>query len=208
MSFLEEPVRLSRPKRLTTLHRYYFALRPPPSLAQAISGLALDLAQHHDGAAPYSPDRLHISLCGFPPLVTASAALQATAIKAGDAIEVPPFPVVFDRVMSWGRVPPWTVVLRCSMGAAEIARLHRAIAAASCRAGLDTEHKPGVPHLTLWRTTRPLPERALAKPFCWTVDDFWLIHGIGGTGKHEWPGHWRLSGTPSEPPPDPEPLLL
>jgi 2'-5' RNA ligase len=129
-------------------------------------------------------------------------------MMAGAAVRIAPFNVGFDRIQSWGRAPPWPVVLRCCAGDLEIAALHRAIAAAMARAGLRTRHAPGTPHLTLWRTGLPFAERALPQPFCWCVTEFWLIHSVHGAATHSWPGQWTLSGAPNEPPPEDERLLL
>jgi 2'-5' RNA ligase len=127
---------------------------------------------------------------------------------AGAAVRIAPFNLVFDRVLSWGKAPSWPVVLRCCSGETEVAALHRAVAAAVSRTGLHTRHTPGTPHLTLWRTAKPFPERVLAQPFCWCVTEFWLIHSVHGAAVHSWPGQWPLSGGTNEPPPNDEPLLL
>jgi 2'-5' RNA ligase len=193
---------------LAAPHNYFYALRPPPPIADAISGTASDLAQHHDAKLPMPPERLHISLCNLGRYPIPPTPAIDHMMVAGAAVHVAPFNVAFDRVLSWGRAPPWPVVLRCCTGEAEIAALHRATATAVGRAGLRTRHAPGTPHLTLWRNAQPFPERVLAQPFCWCVTEFWLIHSIHGTGTHSWPGQWPLLGAPLEPLQQDEPLLL
>ena len=110
----------------------------------------------------------------------------------GDEIRLPPFETVWDRVMSWhGKTDAYPLVMRPSLGGAELVELHRAI-----RSALDLA-APGRfptwnfnPHVTLTRARR-IDEQAIP-PIRWMVREFSLVRSIQKERHHEVLKSWLL----------------
>lgn len=191
------PAATSTPEPERRRHDLYFALVPDQILSRSLILPAGRAYLRLSGltASVRSEDVLHLSLVavgqydGEVPEDDVARARQAAG-----AVKLPPFRIVFDRIMGWkgGRNRP--VVLLTGEGAEAIADLCEAIAAALQDAGI----RPGGwsaanPHLTLAYAPEMGPEQPI-DPIAWTVRDFVLIKNSYGMGQHEHLGRWALVG--------------
>jgi 2'-5' RNA ligase len=86
------------------------------------------------------------------------------------------------------------LVLRGSVGHAELRRLHRLLGEAMRRAGLwRTVRNSFTPHVTLLYDSRSVAETPV--PLVrWTVREFVLIHSPQGHSRHNHLSRWELDG--------------
>src|SRR6202012_1020948 len=144
---------------LQPLNRLLFMTFPDKVTAGRISRLAHDAKEAHGlKGNPLRTERFHISLYHFRPDTFAlREGLIAQVKRANLEISIPPFELVFDRLLSFSgdhgyveRDGSYALVLLPAKGATELAALHKALAVAVAKAGI----KPTCwthfnPHLTL-----------------------------------------------------------
>lgn len=177
-----------RPGRV--VHRFFFALKPPPQLARQWS----NAADWFDRAgAPVGADRLHLTVFILPDLADVPSGLPDRLGAAGAAVSAPPVDVTLDYVSGGNR----SVALRPRHRHAGLAALHAAIARI-CRDHAIPERPDYAfnPHVTLgYRDGAPFGQRIA--PTGWTATDFVLIHSHVGLTRHDVIGRWPL--VPREP---------
>jgi RNA 2',3'-cyclic 3'-phosphodiesterase len=115
--------------------------------------------------------------------------------RAGGAVRLPPFEVVFDYAMSFDRrKPDRPFVLRTGVSVTGLTRLQRVLGQAMREAGLRKLVSMNfTPHMTLLYDKRLVPELPI-EHLSWTVRDFVLIHSLIGCGKHVHLARWPLRG--------------
>lgn len=175
--------------------RLFFALLPPPEVAQAAHALAAALRAERPSARVIARERLHVTLhylgeyAGLPP------SLVARAQRAAHALRVAPFALAFDRVGSFGgqrRERPG-VALGDAAGTAGAHALHRGLAEALAHEGLSGDTR-FTPHMTLLYDRQGIGERALAQPLAWQVDTLVLLRSVRGEAHYREEGRWPLAG--------------
>lgn len=165
--------------------RLFFALQPPAELFSRI--------QHIDGyfrrefglrGALFSPQRLHVSLCGFQPRAGVSEELVDIFRRIGDSMTAAPFDVVFDRAVSFARTgDKRAFVLRAGGDLIALIEFHRIMDVAMMRAGFQGRSS-FLPHMTLLYDGRVIVEHEV-ETVRWTARDFVLLHSAPKEGKRQ-----------------------
>jgi 2'-5' RNA ligase len=138
---------------------------------------------------------LHITLHGVGEFEGLPRARIAQANEAACSVSMPAFDVDFDRAMSFGsNGQNRPLVLRGSVGHAELRRLHRLLGEAMRRVGLwRTVRSSFTPHVTMLYDSRTVAERPV--PLVrWTVREFVLVHSPQGHSRHNHLSRWELCG--------------
>lgn len=178
--------------------RLFFALQPPAEL--------FPLIQRIDGyfrrefglkGALFSPQRLHVSLCGVQPREGVSEELVDLFTKIGDSMAMSPFDVVFDRAVSFARNgDKRAFVLRAGGDIVALIDFHRTMDAAMMRAGFNGR-SGFLPHMTLLYDGRLVVEHEV-DTVRWTAHDFVLLHSVPKAGQRQVSyielGRWPLQG--------------
>ena len=184
-------------------HRYYFAILPPPDIAQQVERWARELARQHRARDTIRAERLHVSLHGVLRGGMAERDLLDEAIEVGDAIRRPSFELSFDTLGTFGRAagkvgghPQRPTVLSNAQPSRDAAALFADIRREMQRRGLHVEPNSYAPHMTVWYGPELVAGQthALHRPFRWPVRRFWLIHTTPGARRPECLGEWALSG--------------
>lgn len=179
-------------------HRSYFAILPPPRLAQEVEGKAQDWARPYGVRRVTLADRLHISLNHLPDGELAEPYPIDDAIEVGAAIRRSSFDLCFDILEAWGasartmgkRQRP--IVLRCSSPPRAAAALYQDLWHEMRRYGLPVGRRQFSPHMTLWYQSNPFAPLRLGQPVRFRVDRFWLVHSINGARRLEDLASWQL----------------
>lgn len=176
--------------------RLFFAVMPPPKVAEAIEQQALALRASLGLKGRLRPtSHFHVTLhhlgdwAGLPP------DLLAQAQRAGAATQARRVPVAFDRAGSFdnkARNRPF-VLRGAGEGVAGLHRLQQALALQMAASGLNraVEHQ-FEPHVTLLYDDALVPLQPI-EPVCWLVQELVLVHSLLGQTEHRVLGRWRLS---------------
>jgi 2'-5' RNA ligase len=176
-------------------HNLFFALMPPPAVAEQVNRIALQLRRAHGLTGNLiGADRLHVSLHAVAPDASPLTVDAARFIAA--RVASPRFEVVFDHVQSFDihRAGSNPVVLCHSdhRSLADLHRLHKLLHLEVRRAGWPTLVSHGFnPHMTLLYDRQLVPELAI-EPVRWTATEFALIDSHVGDGYYECLGTWPL----------------
>lgn len=149
--------------------RLFFAIWPDETTRQAM--WALSRQGQRRGGRAVAAEKLHLTLLFIG---EADAAQQACLEAAAGRVCAPAFDMVLDEQGGFARsrvawlgmseLPPALLQLH--------SRLQSALAA---ECGIEPEHRPYVPHVTLRRRARPFRRERLADPLSWPVRDFVLV---------------------------------
>lgn len=167
---------------------HFFAALPPLPVADQIA----TAWQRFGTGEPLRRDKLHLTLIPVAQSDLPPDRLQAAMQAAGDLIDLPAFPVTFDRLETWpqrGR-QDHPLVLTCDAACQPAARLSRALRDAM-PADLRWPPRPFRPHVTL-ALGKGFPDPiALPMPITWQVRQLALIQSLRGKGHHialmSWP---------------------
>jgi 2'-5' RNA ligase len=168
--------------------RVFYAIVPPPALAQTLARLAQDVGQRVRGRIVHA-ENIHLTLAfvGEWPL-SGMPALKA----AGDALRGEPFRLTLDTLGTFRRAgiawlgsshpPPQLVALAASLGTALAAN------------GVTYDARVFRPHVTLARRLRAPGPDDTVEPLSWQVDAFSLMESrSGGQGvRYEALATWPL----------------
>jgi len=170
------------------LHRYFFALLPPPIEARRVVHAA---ARWFASGTPVRADRLHITMFILPDFAEVPRGLEDALRKVGAHVAAAPVAVALDRVSAGTR----SIALRPSRKIGELDSLHRELGAHSRAIGISS--RAGYhfnAHMTLgYRDDAPFGKAI--PPFAWTATELVLIHSHVGRTRHEAVARWPLSGT-------------
>ena len=178
-------------------HRTYFAVLPPPRMAQNLERLAKSFGRLHNVRRVVRAERLHVSLAGLACGAAPAPETLEDALAMGEAVRVPSFELCFDRLETWngGRVRPGRprepTVLACSAPPREADALHDALRRQLQLFGRKAGRRQFNPHLTLWYAPASIAPRRLARPLRLRVERFWLVHTVTG-GQLEAIASWPL----------------
>ncbi len=172
------------------LDRFFFAVRPPSSLASRIAAFGEVLG----GNAPrVSAERLHVTVAVSDDFEGYPAEFVEILLRVGGRVASSPFRIALDRLLSGNRAVFLVPTAKCP----ELKAVYQTIAdgMASARAPL----RQGVgfnPHMTLFyrdhaRLDFPVPRLE------WTASELLLIRSLVGLTRHETLATWPL--TPREP---------
>jgi 2'-5' RNA ligase len=158
---------------MPTTSRLFFALWPDDETRQALARLSRTL-----GVEPFKwvqPHNLHVTLA-FLGQVGSDVGLSVKQSAA--AIAVPAFELVFDTLSYWGC--PKILCLTCRQAVPDEAMvLAAALMEVALNCGLQIDTRPYIPHITLARKARYLPD-AQFEPIIWPAETFCLVESCSG----------------------------
>lgn len=152
---------------MTDSSRLFFALWPDDETRQSLARLSQSIpAKEFKWVQPHN---LHVTLV-FLGQVDAATGLSLKQSVAD--ISAQPFELTFDKLSYWSR--PKILCLTCLQPAPEEAMiLASALTAAAANCGLQTDTRPYIPHITLARHARYLPDVKF-EPIVWRTEAFCL----------------------------------
>jgi 2'-5' RNA ligase len=167
----------------------FFALVPPPELAQSLGTLARDVARRAHGR-PVPAENVHLTLAfvGAWPHARLPALLDAGGRLGGVPIEL--------RLDTLGGFRRAGVAWIGAATTSPLAALAASLAAALASAGVALEDRPLAPHVTLARKCRgPYPDERVA-PLAWTADAVTLLesHTRAEGARYRAIARWPLAG--------------
>jgi 2'-5' RNA ligase len=178
------------------LDSLFFALRVGAESAARVMQLC-DRLCHENGlrGRRIAADLLHVTLRGVGAYDGLPNFIVERACEAGAAVSTPPFPLMFDRAMSFnggrGKRP---LVLCPSYDLAGLFKLHFVLGEAMKRARIGRHLRSHfAPHMTLLCDGRGVRELPI-EPILMNVRDFVLVHSIIGQHKHIELARWPLRG--------------
>ncbi|HKU87519.1 MAG TPA: RNA 2',3'-cyclic phosphodiesterase [Casimicrobiaceae bacterium] len=146
----------------------FFALVPPPPLAQSLGALARDVARFARGR-PVPAENIHLTLAFVDawPLARLQELLDIGASLRGEAIELS-----LDTLGGFRRAG---VAWIGAVATPPLGALATLLAKALAEAGVALDDRPLAPHVTLARKCRgPYPDERVA-PFAWNADSVTLL---------------------------------
>jgi RNA 2',3'-cyclic 3'-phosphodiesterase len=174
----------------------FFALRVGAESASRVLQLR-DRLCHENGlkGRRIATELLHITLRGVGAYDGLPNFAIARAREAGATVSTSPFPLMFDRAMSFnsgrGKLP---LVLCPSCDVAGLFKLHFVLGEAMKRARIGQHLRSHfTPHMTLLYDSRVVPELRI-EPILINVRDFVLVHSIVGQNRHIELARWPLRG--------------
>jgi 2'-5' RNA ligase len=191
------------PRDRTKMHRHGIMLfaRPSAAVADDVTNRTRLFCQRRrlNGRQMLS-ERLHITLCDFGehdgefPEV-----LVAKICAAMSSIALPPVPVTFNRLQSFGRpTGDRPIVLTSDERLTDLRRLQQKQGLALIEVGLKKKafRLVPTPHMTVFHGPRTIAPRKIA-PVRWTLDEFVLIDSLRGETQHIVVARWPLRGEAS-----------
>lgn len=170
--------------------RVFFALWPEPSVRQALQAVQRDCLAHVGGRG-MRPDTLHLTLVfigdigpeRLPDLLAAAGQVRAPACE-----------IEFDRLACWrhNRIAH----LACSQAPAALQFLVEALESAVAGQGINFDHRPYHPHITLIRQADCQKTNPASPVIHWRARDFVLLRSaLGPEGaSYQQLGCWSLAG--------------
>ncbi|MGY5777994.1 2'-5' RNA ligase family protein [Rhizobium sp. LEGMi135b] len=176
------------------INEFYFALLPDAAIATRSHELAGNFRrQYRFSTKPRRADLFHVTLCAIGSFRCLPEDVAFAAMEAASRVRKPPFPVVFDRTVSFGNGGNRPLVLWNKDGNAELKALHHELADAMRLTGIaPTKERSVEPHMTLLYQGHLVPDTPLEEPVSWTARDFVLIHSLQGEAKHKHLCYWLL----------------
>jgi RNA 2',3'-cyclic 3'-phosphodiesterase len=186
-------VELSR-RSATAWNSYFFAVLPPPDIAEAIDALGQRLRRSMGMRGKLlGPERYHISLSGIGAFGAACPQVIDRLTRIGAVIHAPIFNVVLDQTAAFGGSGGKRALVLASSDTlpalvALQARLHEALQ--MTRLPDPTRFNP---HLTLLYDRRPARQIGIP-PVSFPVREFVLIRSVQGESRHHHLARWPLGG--------------
>jgi RNA 2',3'-cyclic 3'-phosphodiesterase len=174
--------------------RLFFAVVPDADASARIFQLAGALKRAHKFPGKLiAPERLHVSLFFLGEI---DEQLVRIASDAAAEVRALPFDIWLDRSASFrGRPGNRAFVLIGEDGVQELRSFRRTLGAALAKRGLKRLAKRDfTPHVTLLYAERRVEEYPI-EPIRWTVNEFVLVHSIGG---HRHIARWPLGSCRNE----------
>lgn len=182
------------PDSASVAHSLFFAMLPDAAAAARILALAERLrAQHGLPDKPLLAEHLHVTLQPLwstkrtpppPPLIEVARQVASTIVS-------PPFDIVFDRALRFGRPADRNRALVLQSGDnVLLTAFQQRLSAALAQRGLRLPRPPD-PHMTLLYTSRHIAQQRI-EPLRWPATMFALVLSYVGETRHEHLGSWPL----------------
>lgn len=137
-------------------------------------------------------DCMHLSIQSLGRHDRLSHALVERAMLIGSRVEVPAFPVTFDRLQGFNGTYGRAVVLTSSRPSDGFLALRKAVFAEMQLAGMEVPPSLDfAPHVSLAYQRTRIPTIPV-KPVSWVVHELVLIRSFIGRGRHISLGRWPL----------------
>lgn len=173
---------------MAVLNRFFFALRPPRTVARR---MVLEAERRDPGGQHMRIDRLHMTIGILDDLPSVPGDLVPALRMVGERVAADPFPCLFDRVVGGRGI----VTLRPGRRSKPLAALFGQIETGLRRAGIGLrEDYRFSPHVTLSYRANAEPFTAAIHGYGWLVEDVLLIHSLVGRTEHRELGRWPLKG--------------
>ena len=174
----------------------FFAVTPTAAIAARIAERADRWLRRQDVRGLLRPPGLlHISMNGIGIYRGLPKRVVHAAIEAGSRVEMAPFEVTFDRVMSFKSRSRSPFVLCAAVDPSGLLNLRSTIGATMQSVGFrDTGRASFKPHVTMMYTDDMMDQARVDEPIRWTVRDFVLVHSLQGRGRHVHCRRWPLRG--------------
>jgi 2'-5' RNA ligase len=174
----------------------FFCLLSQANSAREISKAADGLRHlHRLNGRLIEPERLHVSLHAIGLYDDLPNFIVERAYEAGAMVSTSPFPLMFDRVVSFeNKREKRPLVLRPGYDLAGLFALRYVLGEAMRRARIGrhvTSHF--TPHMTLLYDSRVVRERPI-DPIRMNVQDFVLVHSLIGQRRYIELARWPLRG--------------
>ncbi len=186
----------SLPSEQEPANGLYFAILPDQETAARSFELAGTFRRQYGfSTKPRRKDLFHITLyrMQIDPMRELPEDVAFAAMEAASTIRKRSFPVLFDRVVSFGNRDNRPLVLWNKDGNAELKALHRELDEAIELTGFKRgREKPVEPHMTLLYQGHLIPDILLEEPVSWTARDFVLINSLYGKATHDHLCYWPL----------------
>jgi RNA 2',3'-cyclic 3'-phosphodiesterase len=174
----------------------FFGILSPANSAIEISKAADDLRNLYGlNGRLIAQERLHVSLHAVGRFDGLPNFIIERAHEAGELVSTSPFPLMFDRVMSFDiKRDKRPFVLRPGHDLASLFTLHDVLGEAMKRAKIGRYVMSRfVPHMTLLYDRRVVRERPI-EPIRMNVRDFVLVHSLVGQSRYIELARWPLRG--------------
>jgi RNA 2',3'-cyclic 3'-phosphodiesterase len=173
----------------------FFGVLSPESSATAIRRAAADLSHQHGlNGRQIDRERLHVSLHGLGRFDGLPDLVVEQAREAGALVSASPFPLIFDRVMSFGKGSTNRPIVLCpGHDLVRLSALRAALGEALRRVQIGRANSAFTPHMTLLYDRRMLREQPIV-PIRMEVQDFVLVHSLVGHGRYIELARWPLRG--------------
>jgi RNA 2',3'-cyclic 3'-phosphodiesterase len=174
----------------------FFGLLSPADPAMEISNAADGLRRLYGlNGRLIEPERLHVSLHAIGLYDGIPNHSVERAYEAGAMVSISPFPLVFDRVVSFdNKREKRPLVLRPGYDLASLFTLHYVLGEAMKRTGVGGYVTSRfTPHMTLLYDGRVVRERPI-EPIRMDVQDFVLVHSLVGQSRYIELARWPLRG--------------
>lgn len=172
----------------------FFAVLPPPTVAQSVHALGHQLRRSIGLRGKLiGPDRYHITLCGTGAFGEVPCEIIDLLKQIGESIQEPIFDVFFDQTASFGgSYGRRSLVLTASDTLPALVALQTRLYDTMQAANLPVDERFN-PHITLLYDKRPAPQIGIPR-LSFTVPEFVLIRSVHGTSHHHHLAHWSLGG--------------
>jgi RNA 2',3'-cyclic 3'-phosphodiesterase len=172
----------------------FFATFPPGDSASRIAELARHLRSGKGlKGTPRPTDHFHVSLHDLGTHTGLPKGLVAAAIEAAATVEVPPFDVTFDRVVSFRGGKNGRPLVLQGGSLAALSAFHRSLGLALATTLHGYRPQRPSPHITLLYDEQGGAELSV-EPISWTVREFVLVHSFVGQTRYEALAQWPLLG--------------
>jgi len=174
--------------------RLFFAVFPSAEAATQTAALAGQIrAARGIRNKALAADRFHITLYHLGDYPGLPAEIVAAANASAEALEMAPFEVTLDRVVSFkGRPGNRPLVLTGAEGVAALKAFHAALGSSMMKTELGRWVRPQFnPHLTLLYSGHEVADHAVA-PVRWMAREFVLVHSELGRNRDNIVGRWSL----------------
>ena len=170
------------PRERATADGLYLMTKPDARAASALNHVGTETrARQSLTGWPTAAELLHVTLIVFP-YDPDSDRQSAKIAKALSEIEVAPFRVAFDRLISFRGGARRPIVATADDGASGLQRLHQSLSTALNKHGAS--HGKGfTPHLTLLRDPKAI-EETFIDPISWTVTSVELVLSLPPPRRH------------------------
>ena len=169
----------------TESSRLFFALWPDEQTR--LNLVRLNQAIDAKGFKPVPAHNLHATLVFLGAVDAASELLLKYSVRE---ILAKPFVLTFDQLSYWSK--PKILCLTCSHTSDEVTLLVTALNREVVSCGLQIDTRPYLPHITLARHARYLPDITI-EPIAWRAEAFVLAESCSEPGgvnykvKQQWP---------------------
>lgn len=173
------------------MSKLFFALWPDDQTRQELE--QLNQAIQAAGIKPVQPQNLHVTLVFVG---NVDSEVELLIKQSVDGISAEPFVLTFDQLSYWSR--PKVLCLTCQQPAQASVVLAKALDAAVANCGIQTDERPYLPHITLARHVRHLPDINI-KPIAWRAESFCLVEscsepdGVQYKVMQRWPFATKVS---------------